>query len=81
MMDIKVCLQLSNIVYRRIYVARMHAPSQSDNHAAQTLNLIQHWAWTSWTGLIHQVHGGGGGYDSDFSDDEQGESSEKTLKR
>lgn len=31
--------------------------------------------------IIPQVHGGGGGYDSDFSDDEQGESSEKTLKR
>lgn len=28
-----------------------------------------------------KVHGGGGGYDSDFSDDEQGEPSEKTLKR
>lgn len=33
--------------------------------------------------LFPQVHGGGGGYDSDFSgdDDEQGETSEKSLKR
>lgn len=35
------------------------------------------------TPVFPQVHGGGGGYDSDFSgdDDEQGESSEKSLKR
>lgn len=33
--------------------------------------------------VFPQVHGGGGGYDSDFSgdDDEQGETSEKSLKR
>lgn len=31
--------------------------------------------------LFLQVHAGGGGYDSDFSGDDEGESSEKTLKR
>lgn len=31
--------------------------------------------------LFSQVHAGGGGYDSDFSGDDEGESSEKTLKR
>lgn len=31
--------------------------------------------------LFPQVHGDGGGYDSDFSGEDEGESSEKTLKR
>lgn len=43
--------------------------------------VIWFWVWTSWPGFISQVHGGGGGYDSDFSDDEQGQPSEKALKR
>lgn len=76
-MEIKMCLPLSNVVCGRIYVVGMHAPRESDSNATQSLNLIKHLAWTS----IHQVHGGGCGYDSDFSGDEQGESSEKTLKR
>lgn len=54
------------------------------NFKSRCVFLLVHHVWLEWVFVFHQVHGGGG-YDSEFSDDadddEQGGPSEKALKR